>query len=80
MATITVSELAEVLDTDPRTARKFLRSVTPKDECPGKGSRWEIEKKGVRSLKVKYAAFVAAQVTKAEVETHDSEADADDEG
>ena len=40
--TISTAEFAAELDTDTRTARKFLRSITPKDEQPGKGARWEI--------------------------------------
>lgn len=60
MATITVTELALELDTDARTARKFLRSITPKDEQPGKGSRWSIEKREVRSMKSKFAKYAKA--------------------
>lgn len=40
--TITTVEFAAELDTDTRTARKFLRSITPKEEQPGKGARWAI--------------------------------------
>ena len=62
MATIlTPADLAEALGTDARTARKFLRSITPRDEQPGKGSRWAIEKKHLRSLRTKFAAFEKAQ-------------------
>jgi hypothetical protein len=61
MATINVTELATELDTDGRTARKFLRSITPKDEQPGKGSRWSIEKRDVRSMKSQFTKFQAAQ-------------------
>jgi hypothetical protein len=65
MATINVSDLATELGTDGRTARKFLRSVTPKDDQPGKGGRWAIEKAQVRSLKSKFAAFQKAAAEKA---------------
>lgn len=61
MATITVSEFATELDTDPRTARKFLRSVTPADDQPGKGSRWAIEKRDIRSLRSKFTKWTTAQ-------------------
>ena len=62
MATVlTASDLATELDTDSKTVRKFLRSVTPKDEQPGKGSRWSIEKKQLRSLRSQFAKFQAAQ-------------------
>ena len=40
--TMTTNEFAVELGTDPRTLRKFLRSITPKDEQPGKGSRWAL--------------------------------------
>lgn len=72
MATINVTELATELDTDARTTRKFLRSVTPKEDQPGKGSRWVIEKKSVRSLKSQYAKYIAQLEAK--------KADAGDEG
>lgn len=66
MATITVSELATTLDTDARTARKFLRSITPADAQPGKGSRWSIEKRDVRSMKSQFTKFmIAADAAKA---------------
>lgn len=60
MATITVQDLATELNTDPRTARKFLRSVTPADSQPGKGSRWAIEKRDIRSLRSKFTKWVDA--------------------
>jgi len=60
MATITITELATALDTDARTTRKFLRSITDADAQPGKGSRWAIEKREVRSLVSKFKKFTAA--------------------
>lgn len=62
---LTVADLATRLDTDPRTARKFLRSITPKESQPGKGSRWAIEAKQVASLKSKFSKFEAAIAAKA---------------
>lgn len=59
MATINIADLATELNTDARTARKFMRSVTPSEAQPGKGSRWSIEKREVRSLKSKFAKFAA---------------------
>jgi len=57
MATINVTELAEKLETTPRTARKFLRSITPVEEQPGKGGRWSIQKAQVRSLTKKFQDY-----------------------
>lgn len=73
MAQITVPELATELGTDGRTARKFLRSITPKDEQPGKGGRWTIEKSAVRSLKSKFTAFQAAAKAKADARAEGEE-------
>ena len=71
MATITVQEFATAIDTDARTARKFLRSVTPADAQPGKGSRWAIEKRDVRSLTKKFAAYREELAAKDAQEAHD---------
>lgn len=57
MATITVNELAETLESNGREVRKFLRAVTPADDQPGKGGRWAIEKRDVRSLTKKFTAW-----------------------
>lgn len=59
MATITINELATDLDSTPREVRKFLRSVTPVEEQPGKGHRWQIEKRQVRGLKTQFAKHQA---------------------
>lgn len=72
MAQITVTELAEQLETSPRTARKFLRSITPKEEQPGKGSRWHIEKRDVRGLVKKFATFQTEHM-RGEVDDHSDE-------
>lgn len=61
MATITIAELATTLETDARTTRKFMRAITPKDAQPGKGSRWAIEKREVRSLRSKFSKFAAEE-------------------
>jgi len=73
MATITVTDLAEALNTDGRTTRKFLRAITPKEDQPGKGSRWLIEKREVRSLKSKFAKWDEARTAKAEPSTKEAE-------
>jgi heterodisulfide reductase subunit A-like polyferredoxin len=66
MATIlTAGDLADKLGTDARTARKFLRSITPKDQQPGKGSRWGIKATEARSMPKKFNAWVADQEAKA---------------
>lgn len=54
--TMNPKELAEKFGTDPRTVRKFLRSDARENGLgtPGKGSRWEIEAKTVRSLQTRF--------------------------
>lgn len=59
MTKLNITELAAKLDTDARTTRKFLRTITPADAQPGKGSRWEIEARSVQSLKSKFKKFSA---------------------
>jgi len=59
MTTLNITDLAARLDTDARTTRKFLRTITPADAQPGKGSRWSIEAKQVQSLKAKFKKFSA---------------------
>jgi hypothetical protein len=60
---ITPAQLATELGTDARTTRKFLRSITPRDAQPGKGSRWSIDGKArnIASLRKQFAEFTAAQ-------------------
>jgi hypothetical protein len=55
--TLNVTELAARLDTTPRTARKFLRATFEKEDQPGKGGRWSIEAKQVRSLTAKFKTW-----------------------
>ena len=65
MAVLTTAEVATELGTDGRTLRRFLRSITPKENQPGKGSRWSIEKTAMRGLKKQFATWTAAQAEKA---------------
>lgn len=60
---ITPADLAEEIGTTAKICRKFLRDNARENgmEIPGKGSRWAIEKKSVRSLKAKFAKWNAAQ-------------------
>ena len=77
MATITVTDLATELNTDARTARKFLRSVTPSEEQPGKGGRWQIEKRDIRSLRSKFSKFAEAETARKEAKVEAPEVDED---
>lgn len=67
---ITPKELAVTLETDARTVRKFLRADAKANgtETPGKGSRWEIEAKTVRSLQKRFNAWNAARAEKQDEE------------
>lgn len=76
--TITPAEFAEVVGSDGRTVRKFLRHELP-DKAPGKGARWSLPgtKREVASLQKKFDAWKAAQeearAKKAEAETEEVE-------
>jgi hypothetical protein len=71
--TLTPAELALQCDTDPRTMRKFLRSDEGMGMKVGKGHRWAIEAKQVRSLKSKFAKWDAARNAPAPAETPEDE-------
>lgn len=71
MATITINELATDLNSTPREVRKFLRAVTPADEQPGKGHRWQIEKRAVRGLKKQFAEHAAKPAKDNQEAEHD---------
>lgn len=49
--TLTTKEVAEKLDTDPRTLRRFLRSQASPVREVGKGNRYHIEARQFRTLK-----------------------------
>jgi predicted transcriptional regulator len=74
MATITASELAAELGTTPREVRKFLRSDAKANDVPtpGKGSRYAIERKSVRSLAKRFAAWDEARKADAEDNSDDT--------
>lgn len=61
--TITPAEFAVQVESDGRTVRKFLRSITPKDEQPGKGSRWSLPgtAREVNKMKRQFSEWTAAQ-------------------
>lgn len=72
MTTLTTAQAAEKLDTTPRELRKFLRSITEKENQPGKGSRWNLEVREVNKMKKQFADWQAARAEKVEEETPDS--------
>ena len=75
MATINIQDLSTALEANPRTVRKFLRSVTPVEDQPGKGGRWQIEKRDVRSLTKKFTDFQNEHMRSVEVEPQAEDAD-----
>jgi hypothetical protein len=58
---ITPKEFALAVDSDGRTVRKFLRSVTPREDQPGKGNRWAIS--NTAALRKAFAEWDAARTT-----------------
>lgn len=65
MAQFTTAEVAEKFDTNPRTLRKFLRSDAKNrdaaDTLPGKGARYMIEGKDIKSLQSRFKKWTAAE-------------------
>ena len=64
MSNITPTQFAEIVGSDGRTVRKFLRSVTPREEHPGKGSRWSLPgtKREVGKLQKQFNEWNAKQL------------------
>jgi predicted transcriptional regulator len=83
MAELTTKEVAEKLDTTPRTLRKFLRAEaveaggTIGEDTPGKGKRYSFETKEVTKLQKRFAAWQAAKTPKSEEATEADSEDAD---
>lgn len=64
MSGISPKEFAVRVESDPRTVRKFLRANAKENgtETPGKGSRWEIDAKKVKSLSTKFRKWNEARI------------------
>ena len=73
MKTMTPKEIAVEFGTDGRTLRKFLRSITPVEDRPGKGSRWSIpaSKSQLTKLQKNFDAWVEARAAKVEDQVTD---------
>lgn len=56
---LTTTQVADEFGTDARTLRKFLRSPQGTDSKVGKGARWSIEKKDLRSLRKRFETWTA---------------------
>lgn len=76
---ITPAEFAELVESDGRTVRKFLRSITPREDQPGKGSRWQLDgtKRSVNKLQKQFAEWTAAQAQAALERAEKAKAEAD---
>jgi hypothetical protein len=63
MSTMTPTEFASVVGSDGKTVRKFLRSITPREAQPGKGSRWALPatKRDVTKLQKQFNEWSAKQ-------------------
>jgi len=84
MSNMTPTEFAATVDSTGREVRKFLRSITPKDEQPGKGSRWSLPatKREVTKLQKQFTDWKAAQEAaraEREAEAATDEVDTDEE-
>lgn len=86
-ATMTPAELATELSSDSKTVRKYLRSITPRDEQPGKGSRWAVPankgqlstlRKGFTKWTAEQAEERAARAAKAAEEATAAAAEVDE--
>jgi hypothetical protein len=76
--TITPAEFAEMVDSDGRTVRKFLRATRP-DDAPGKGARWQLKgtKAEVTKLEKAFREWHSAQEAKAKADADKKAEEAD---
>lgn len=76
---ITPAEFAVAVDSDGRTVRKFLRSITPREDQPGKGSRWSLpgDKRSVTKLQKQFTEWSAKQAEERLARAEKAKADAD---
>lgn len=58
---INTAQLAEELDTDPRTLRRFLRSEASPVENVGKGKRYMLDTKSTRLIRKQFLAWVESK-------------------
>ena len=70
MATRSPKDIALEFGTDAKTLRKFLRSDAKGKgaETPGKGHRWEIEARSVKSLQKRFNAWNEARSAKSPID------------
>jgi hypothetical protein len=68
---MTPKELANHFGTDPKTVRKFLRSIAT--ERPGKGGRWTIPTEMLPELEERFAAWNTRSATVLSLDADDDE-------
>jgi hypothetical protein len=78
--TMSPSEIAVEFESNGREVRKFLRSITPKDEQPGKGSRWSVPANAtqLKKLRKQFDEWALAKAPADEPEPEETD-DATDE-
>lgn len=76
--TMTATELAVELATDPRTVRKFLRSPQGTGKV-GKGHRHEIKAGQLKSLRTRFAKWEASREAEAKAKAEAATTDAKDD-
>lgn len=58
---VSTTELAEELETDPRTLRRFLRSESSPVENVGKGKRYVLDNRTLKLVQKQYAVWAASK-------------------
>ena len=78
MSGMTPAVFAEQLNESPRTVRKFLRSITPREDQPGKGGRWSLPsgKRDINALTKQFNAWKAEQLALAAARAEQAAAEA----
>lgn len=57
--TLSINEVAIIIEAEPRLIRKVLRATIAKENQPGRGKTWRISEKEIDKLREKVNAYSA---------------------
>ena len=64
--TLSIQDVADIIEKSPRTIRKALRAHFDKDAQPGRGGRWVISEKDIKKVRTIVESYSARVETVAD--------------
>lgn len=58
------AEIAEILKADPKTIRRIVRNVIPRESHPGRGGAWKIKGSMIEAIKERMLASGSGRVVR----------------